>query len=110
RRSSGLARAVAGELRARRFDRGVLAAVAGLQPLEVRLERVARVEQQAHRGRVRLAAALAQRVEERLHLVRGLGELREAEGAAAALDRVRGAEDGIEQLRVLAAGAERHRL
>ena len=75
----------------------------------MRLEGVARVQQQAHRRGVRDALALAQGVEERLHLVRGFGELREAEGAAAALDRVRRAEDRVQRLRVGLALPERHR-
>ena len=74
------------------------------------LEDVGSVQQQAHRRSVGLALALAQRVEQGLHLVRGVGELGEAEGAAATLDRVRGAEDRVERLRVRPALAELHRV
>ncbi len=104
-----VARAVARELGAHLGHGGIGAALPALQPRDVRLEDVADVQQQAHRGFVGDAAALAQVVEERLHLVGRLRELREPEGPAAALDRMRRAEDRVQRLGVVARVAERHR-
>jgi hypothetical protein len=89
--------------------RRIAAALARLEPRQVRLECVARVEEQAHGRLVGDAPAFAKSIEQRLHLVRRVGELREAEGAAASLDRMRGAEDRVEQFRIAPSRAERHR-
>ena len=65
---------------------------------ELGLERVARGEQHVdHLGGERQLVA-AQLVEQRLHLVRELGDVGKAEGRRAALDGMRAAEDRVQLL------------
>ena len=74
----------------------------------MRLERVARVQKEADGRVVGLPLPFPERVEQRLHLVRRLAQLREPEGAAAALDGMGRAEDRVQDLRVAAVRAQRH--
>ncbi len=65
---------------------------------ELRLQRVAGGQQHVHHGRRRGQLVAAQLVQQRLHLVRQRGDVGEAEGGGAALDRVRATEDGVHLL------------
>jgi len=64
---------------------------------------VGRLQQHVHHLRNGLHLVAAQAVQQRLHLVRQFGHIREAEGGRAALDRVGAAEDAVELLVIGAA-------
>ena len=78
----------------------VLGAV-GLDRVDGRLERVEALEQDVDRGAVEAAAALAQQLEDVLHLVRERRHALEAHRRAHALQGVRDAEDLVDRLAVV---------
>jgi hypothetical protein len=83
-------------------------AARALMARELRAQRVARLQERVdHRGAGREFAP-PQLVEQRLHLVRQLGHVHEAEGRRAALDGVRAAEDRVQLLVV--GGRDVHRI
>ncbi|MCY1545074.1 hypothetical protein D9M68_809990 [compost metagenome] len=70
--------------------------VAALVARQQQAQRVGRFQQHVHHRRRGLQLVAAQLVQQRLHLVRELGDVGKAESGRAALDGMRAAEDGVE--------------
>ena len=74
------------------------AVAAVLVPRQLRLQGIAGLQQHVDHGPGGREFVAPQLVQQRLHLVRQLGHVVEAEGGRAALDRVRAAEDRVQRL------------